>query len=531
MLEKGISRGSMLNARYAISLLSRTRRPCEKSQLFLACTAPRLFHSNAVGDTFQGALLGKISPASIFPYTAGWWLHLDKEQRAARYIEFDFDRLCEKVLSLCPSATSIKNFQKIEGGFSKVFIIETNNDKNVVVKLPTSTAGSARHITNSEVATMTYLKCNTQIPIPNILDWNDDPANPIGSAYIIMEHAGGVLLQKAWIDMPVDKKIKCTGSICTSIFPITKLDFPAYGSLYFSDSPFLDAGSKQKLDADHRYCIGPHCRSSTYRDYNVGESRYYRFEKPNRGPWGTLSSYASALVDSGLARLPPPHQPLRLQQQATYQGSIDRHVELLKTAQNVFPHLIQHPDIQASASPTLFHPDLHKRNIFVSQDDPTIVTGIIDWQAASIEPAFYYADEAPDFAKFPAEGLSDSSEESLCYQSYEVGLALLAPRLGATRKIDETLLRPFRYCHRTWRDGFVPFTYELMRLRDSWTTLGFQNDCPIPAMGAEEKSFYKEQLDIYDGMLEIRRDIIEILGVEEDGWVPAERWEEVKKAH
>ncbi|GBF61013.1 altered inheritance of mitochondria protein 9 [Trichophyton mentagrophytes] len=467
----------------------------------------------------------------MFPYTAGRWLHLDKQQHDARYVKFDFDRLCEKILSLYPSATSIKDFQKIEGGFSKVFIIRTDNDENAVVKLPTSVAGSARHITNSEVATIMYLKSNTEVPIPNILDWDDDPANPIGSAYIIMEHAGGILLQEAWANIPSDKKIKCIGAICTSIVPITKLDFSAYGSLYFANASFIDDGYKLKLSNNDKFCIGPHCRSSTYWNNNVGESRYYTLKPPNRGPWHDLSSYASALIDSGLARLPPANQPLSIQQQASYQGSIDRHMELLKIGRNVFPHLVQHPEIQSNSSPTLFHPDLHKRNIFISQDDPTIVTGIIDWQGASIEPAFYYADEAPDFAKIPAEGLSDSAEESLRYQAYEIGLALLAPRLGATRKIDEALLRPFRYCHRTWRDGFVPFTHELMRLKDSWERLGFEKECPIPAMGPEEKEFYEKQLEIYDGMLEFRRDMFEVLGVEEDGWVPAERWEEAKKMH
>lgn len=35
---------------------------------------------------------------------------------------------------------------------------------------------------------------------------------------------------------------------------------------------------------------------------------------------------------------------------------------------------------------------------FVSEDDPTIITAMIDWQSSSIEPAFWYTDEAPDFA-------------------------------------------------------------------------------------------------------------------------------------
>ncbi|KAK2750680.1 hypothetical protein FQN57_002753 [Myotisia sp. PD_48] len=376
---------------------------------------------------------------------------------------------------------------------------------------------------------MSYLRSNTKVPA--LLDWSDDPTNPIGSAYIIMEHCGGVLLQEAWLDIPVEKRIKCVGAISSSILPISKLEFPAYGSLYFSDASFIEADSKHKLDSDPMYCIGLHCRGSTYWDCNVGEPRSYTFKGPNRGLWPDLFSYASALIDSGLARLPPADQPFTYQQRAPYQGTVNRHLELLKIGQAAFSELVHHPNIQSNATPTLFHPDLHKRNVFVSQDDPTIVTGIIDWQCASIEPAFYYAEEVPDFARFPSEGASELSIETLCSQAYEASLALLAPGLGATRNIDEELLRPFRYCHRTWRDGVVPFTHELVRLRGAWDRLGFKNDCPIPELSPEEMSSYKEQLDIYDGILKIRQGIVETLGVEGDVWVSVDRWEEVVKSH
>ena len=236
------------------------------------------------------------------------------------------------------------------------------------------------------------------------------------------------------------------------------------------------------------------------------------------------------MIDVSLARLPPASHPItRLQ--PSYQGSVDKHLELLRLGQAVFPKLIQHPQIQSNAAPTLFHPDLHKRNIFVSEDDPTIVTGFIDWQSTCVEPAFYYADDVPDFAKPSLEETSEVTENVLCNQAFEAGLSLLAPRLAAARKIDETLLRPFHYCHRTWRDGFVPFTHELMQLRDRWQDLGFKEDCPIPTPSSEEVRVYQEQLDIYDKMLSFRQDIVETLGVEQDGWVPEDRWEEAKEAH
>ncbi|PGG97356.1 hypothetical protein AJ79_09227 [Helicocarpus griseus UAMH5409] len=182
-------------------------QPRRTSPASLTRATRRLLHhqkntSTTPSSGRQTAISGTMSATSLFAYTAGRWLHLDKPQRDARYIEFDFGRLCEKVLSLCPSATSIQSYQKLEGGFNKAFVFRTNNDKHVVAKFPTSVAGPARYVTNSEVATITYLQRNTKIPIPAILDWSDGPTNSIGVAYIIMEHAGGVLLQEAWENMP-----------------------------------------------------------------------------------------------------------------------------------------------------------------------------------------------------------------------------------------------------------------------------------------------------------------------------------------
>ena len=126
------------------------------------------------------------------------------------------------------------------------------------------------------------VKQYSKIPIPTILDWSDDLTNPIGSAYIIMEHAGGVPLQHMWPKMSFTQKMNCIRSISMNIMKMSELDFPAYGSLYFADAPFLGADSRQRLD-DSKYCIGPHCRS-TYWDCNVGEPRYYAFKGLNRGP-------------------------------------------------------------------------------------------------------------------------------------------------------------------------------------------------------------------------------------------------------
>lgn len=107
---------------------------------------------------------------------------------------------------------------------------------------------------------MHTVQCHSKIPIPTVLDWSDDSANPIGSAYFIMEHAGGVPLHQMWPKMSFHQKMNCIRLVSTNIMKMSELNFPGYGSLYFADAVFLDADLKQKLD-DCEYCIGPNCRN------------------------------------------------------------------------------------------------------------------------------------------------------------------------------------------------------------------------------------------------------------------------------
>jgi hypothetical protein len=244
-------------------------------------------------------------------YTSGRWLRRDKLERDSRYILFDFNRLCERVVEMCPGAFSIAAYEKKEGGYNRVFIFSTDNGKRVVAKLPFSLAGPLRLTTNSEVATMKYresitihsigslqmlivlcglVQANTDIPIPKILDWSDDASNAIGSEYIIMEHATGVQLHQKWPVMAVDQQISCIDAIYRKAKEMVDMNFSAYGSLYLNGSP-LNTASKLPLNLE--FSIGPHC-GARYWDCNVGEARYYQKTKPNQGPCKLFFTYFSA---------------------------------------------------------------------------------------------------------------------------------------------------------------------------------------------------------------------------------------------
>jgi len=91
-----------------------------------------------------------------YNYTKGRWLRNDAIERKARFIQFDFDALCRKIVALCPGALSITSCEKIEGGSNRVFVFHTDNGERLVAKLPFSVAGPPRYTTGSEVATVEY---------------------------------------------------------------------------------------------------------------------------------------------------------------------------------------------------------------------------------------------------------------------------------------------------------------------------------------------------------------------------------------
>ena len=125
------------------------------------------------------------------------------------------------------------------------------------------------------------MKSNTEILIPAILDWSDDPENPIGAEYIIMEHASGAPLENAWPNISLSQRIKTVGSICRNIMQISTLEYPAYGSLYFSDAPFLQG--LQTFAVNSQFCVGPSCRVA-YWNCDVADLKYHHYAKPNQGP-------------------------------------------------------------------------------------------------------------------------------------------------------------------------------------------------------------------------------------------------------
>jgi Phosphotransferase enzyme family len=260
----------------------------------------------------------------------------------------------------------------------------------------------------------------------------------------------------------------------------------------------------------------------------------------------TLEEYASGLADAGLAQIPDAEVPSN--DRLWYQGTISENLELLETAREVIGQLVHSPKIPSI--PILYHPDLHARNIFVSEEDPTQITAIIDWQSTSIEPVFVYANEEPDIISTTAtdaqragfipdmlENVEDprlkekrETDLRICQETFAVCLRGWSPAVFAAKTTNETLLRLFRYIPNIWSLGSTAIRQELIQLSQSWSQLGLEGECsykPSP----EDVSKHKEQFDDFESRQRLKLWLQTSLGSDADGWRPSEMFESAREVH
>lgn len=241
-----------------------------------------------------------------------------------------------------------------------------------------------------------------------------------------------------------------------------------------------------------------------------------------------LLEYCDGLIDAGIAKVP---SNTKLQHRPGYHGSPSDHLSLLDSGRVVIKKMSEDARILFAATPMLLHPDLNKRNIFVMESHPTVITGIIDWQSASVEPAFWYADDIPDFARTSSISGQTDRDNELCDKAFSACVQCFIPKLAFPMSLDDSLFRPFRYSYRTWKDGAVAFLQELIETSQQWAELGLSDSCPFPMLTPEELVIHQKHYQKFVAAQELKRDLSRLLNTASDGWIPSEAREETLLAH
>ncbi|KAJ5710429.1 hypothetical protein N7488_004585, partial [Penicillium malachiteum] len=293
--------------------------------------------------------------------------------------------------------------------------------------------------------------------------------------------------------------------------------FRAYGSIYFDND--LEKFSCPTQPLTDGFCIGPHCG---HRWWDCGPD---------------IQAYINAIVDAGLAKLPPTDpDPQNLEIPLPfYQGSVETHVQLLEHARIVLTQMASDNKVKLRSDRMLFHRDLQLRHVFVSDEAPTVITGVIDWQSASIEPAFEYSFRTPDFVPQRTETASEqkstetavsSTEEvesksqsdpntreaekqsELLQKLWDTFVTLYALQISVARATHIGLFRLFRICDDSWYNGAIKLRNELAQLRKHWNWLGLSGECSYLQQSDEFLTRHTDRYDLYERITSMREGLI-----------------------
>ncbi|KAL1986781.1 hypothetical protein VTN96DRAFT_5646 [Rasamsonia emersonii] len=220
----------------------------------------------------------------------------------------------------------------------------------------------------------------------------------------------------------------------------------------------------------------------------------------------------------------------------------------------VMPIVAAHPALQRLSKPTLCHADLHLGNIFVSEQDPTMIVGIIDWQFSLIMPAFTQV-QWPTFLNPPEnyqEGMvkpelpanfdeMDSDEkafaisernQAMLAKCYEAALTRhhLESYLALTR-VDPSISHLFSSSEKTYKDGVIPLRDSLVQISENWHQMGLPQSCPY-LVTCEDLSKHRQELHRYRDWHKLWGYTQELLHTDKDGWVPPQLdFDKVKAKH
>lgn len=264
----------------------------------------------------------------------------------------------------------------------------------------------------------------------------------------------------------------------------------------------------------------------------------------------TLCDLGLSLVNCGLSRIE--HSPLA--PRVPHFGSKEEHTAIVTATSNLLPILAENPSLQRYSRPTIWHTGLHLGNIFVSDEDPTHIVDIIDWQFVSIKPAFTHV-QWPSFI-FPPEDYKigmvapelpnnfdemDADERSfviserdkaILSKCYEAALAKrhLASYLALTR-VGPAIRHLFTLAENTHTDGIVPLRDAVIQLSKNWVRMGFEGPCPY-AVSDDDALRHMVELARYEDWRKLQSYTQESLQSDEDGRVSPELdFDKVKARH
>ncbi|CAE6370136.1 unnamed protein product [Rhizoctonia solani] len=361
---------------------------------------------------------------------------------------------------------------------------------------------------------MDYVRTILKVPVPEVLAYSARAhSTPVGTEFILMRPSSGNELRKRWDSMSeVDAKA-VIDHVLHAETQFANYHFAQIGSIYYVEDvepalrklPLYRDGSYFQEGAD-RFRIGPSTEWALWRGARAEL-------KVDRGPWPDVRSYIEGVVRIHQAWLSNYAQQHRVQVPPRSLEDLDpkTHEQLLD---KLASSQVQVP--RDLCTNVLWHKDLHARNIMVNNSSPLSIE-LIDWQSVSVGPIFqqatfaifaqYHGDSRINLcnnAQLPDDFDSLPWHEKI-YLRHQRQLALR--HLYYSSRIEYRSLSAQQWAHDTHLRSAID---ESSRTWDSGSRLLHDGDTDwTQAYQDKVTRLYKE------------------LGVEGDGWVPTEHYDDV----
>ncbi|KAK4139424.1 kinase-like domain-containing protein [Dichotomopilus funicola] len=259
--------------------------------------------------------------------------------------------------------------------------------------------------TESEIATMEYIRCHTTMPVPQVIAFSSSDDNELGYEWILMERMPGEPLRTLWSSMPDEARVKVFAELAAHVKQLVSLRFSKFGNLYFSDVakhvlpsdtsipsklPIDDKAVDKDIGHDGRFVLGRLVSQEFFFDKRV----YY---PGSRGPFETTREWVDmrvALLEKRLQELSPIEgQAWYCENDRELDRNKDRVYKLFDEFKALIPHLVPHDNGPEDIG-ILFHDDLSEHNLLL---DPVTfkLTAVVDWESVSILPAYEAYDARP----------------------------------------------------------------------------------------------------------------------------------------
>ncbi|KAF8189412.1 hypothetical protein BJ912DRAFT_966855 [Pholiota molesta] len=300
----------------------------------------KLFIEVSEDDTTGSTIVDTASKASTTKPPLTWdWTIEHEDRRRERKVDdalhaptpFEVDRKILKDVVREKMGVEVGRIRFLSAGtFHKAYLVTLSDHVELVARV--ARRFMPRLKTESEVATISYLRNKTNVPVSKIYHYDSNPYNRLGGEFILMSKAPGIPLSQVYHGLPYSDLVKLLKNVAAIIIPLFSHRFKAIGSLYFGPesefSPPIGSGTPTPKAIADRYSAFPFSPTlgvagftptpkasslslSTPQHipnaYHVGPIISWAFfgsnrgelkhpTELNRGPWTTTESYLASCV-------------------------------------------------------------------------------------------------------------------------------------------------------------------------------------------------------------------------------------------